>query len=200
MLCSPRQPRSRPRFPPTAERPPWQRSGARRHPRSPLPRLSPRSPPAGAAAPRHRTRLAALIGAGGAALLRARALFGATGLDDVGTLTALAHSASTMWAGSCYPLDGSATLSAAPMSASFVTNAISPASALGSRAPFGVKGVVSGCGRRRRRTRRLAGHGVRPRCDRKRPHAARRRAPHRFGGDRRRARRDRAARQRGVRR
>ena len=30
------------------------------------------------------------------------------------------------------------------MTASFVTNAISPASALGSRAPFGVKGVVSG--------------------------------------------------------
>ena len=52
--------------------------------------------------------LAALIGAGGAALLRARALFGATGLDDTGTLTALAHSASTMWAGSCYPVDGSA--------------------------------------------------------------------------------------------
>ena len=47
--------------------------------------------------------LAALLGAGGFALVRLRQSAAAAGLDDAGTLTALGHSASIFWAGSCYP-------------------------------------------------------------------------------------------------
>ena len=87
--------------------------------------------------------LAALIGAGGVALLRARQLAGAAGIGDISTLTALGHSASTFWAGSCLTLtSGGAT--SATVNASLTSGATSSASALGSRAQFGVGGVVSG--------------------------------------------------------
>ena len=85
--------------------------------------------------------LAALVGAGGVAILRARQIVGAMGIDDAGTLTALGHSVSTFWAGSCLSLG---TSGAVPMSASLTAEALSPVSALGSRAEFGVKGVISG--------------------------------------------------------
>jgi hypothetical protein len=87
--------------------------------------------------------LAALIGVGGAALLRARQLAGAAGVADIGTLTALGHSASTFWAGSCLTLSGGGATSAS-MNASLTASATSSASALGNRAQFGVGGVVSG--------------------------------------------------------
>jgi hypothetical protein len=84
-----------------------------------------------------------LLGAGGLAALRARQLASAAGVGDAGTLTALGHSASTFWAGSCLPLG---TGGSAPVAdASLVTSSSSsPLSVLGSRAQFGVKGVVSG--------------------------------------------------------
>jgi hypothetical protein len=87
--------------------------------------------------------LAALIGAGGVALLRARQLSVASGIGDVGTLTALGHSASTFWAGSCLTL-GSGSATSATVNASLTAGAASQASALGSRDQFGVGGVVSG--------------------------------------------------------
>jgi hypothetical protein len=87
--------------------------------------------------------LVALVGAGGIALLRARQIAGAFGLDDAGTLTALGHSVSTFWAGSCLTLGTGAP---GPMSASLTAGAqaLSPVSTLGSRAESGVKGVVAG--------------------------------------------------------
>jgi MYXO-CTERM domain-containing protein len=87
--------------------------------------------------------LAALIGAGGLALLRARQLSAAAGIGDIGTLTALGHSASTFWAGSCLTLSSGGATSATA-NASLTASATSPANALGSRAQFGVGGVVSG--------------------------------------------------------
>ena len=87
--------------------------------------------------------LAALIGAGGVALLRARQLSAAAGIGDITTLAALGHSASTFWAGSCLTLSSGGATSAS-MNASLTAGATPSASALGSRAQFGVGGVVSG--------------------------------------------------------
>jgi len=90
--------------------------------------------------------LAALIGAGGVALLRARQLSAAAGIGDISTLTALGHSASTFWAGSCLTLSSGGATSAT-MNASLTAGtagATPSASALGSRTQFGVGGVVSG--------------------------------------------------------
>ena len=84
--------------------------------------------------------LVALLGAGGIALFRARAFSSAAGIDDLGTLTALGHSASMFWAGSCYPLSSGGSTSAASANASFTAQGIS----LGGRDRFGVGGVVSG--------------------------------------------------------
>jgi hypothetical protein len=84
--------------------------------------------------------LVALIGASGAALLRARQLAAATGLDDAGTLTALGNSISTFWAGSCVSVGAGG---AAPVGASLGAEALSPVSALGNRIGFGVKGAVA---------------------------------------------------------
>jgi hypothetical protein len=85
--------------------------------------------------------LAALIGAGGVALVRLRTL---SGVDDVGTLTALGHSAATFWAGSCYSLGAGASTTAVGANVALTTEAITPASVLGGRARFGVEGVLSG--------------------------------------------------------
>jgi hypothetical protein len=85
----------------------------------------------------------ALIAAGGAALLRARALASAAGIDDAGTLVALGHATSTFWAGSCFTLGTGGTTSAGTMSAALTTDPLSPLSAVGSRAQFGVRGAVS---------------------------------------------------------
>ncbi|MDP9256091.1 MAG: hypothetical protein M3Q31_05995 [Actinomycetota bacterium] len=85
--------------------------------------------------------LAALIGAGGFLLLRARALSSAAGIDDPGTLMALGHAASTFWAGSCFSLGSGGTTAGGTMSASPTTDALS---AVGDRARFGVRGAISG--------------------------------------------------------
>jgi hypothetical protein len=85
----------------------------------------------------------ALIGAAGAALLRARALSSAAGSDDAGTLVAFGHAASTFWAGSCFSLGTGGTTAAGTMSAALTTDPLSPLSAVGSRAQFGVRGAVS---------------------------------------------------------
>jgi hypothetical protein len=91
--------------------------------------------------------LIALIGAAGVAVLRARQLSAAAGVADIGTLTALGHSASIFWAGSCVPLGttGSAG-TAATMNASLAADQLSPSRALGSRAQFGVRGALSRVG------------------------------------------------------
>jgi translation initiation factor IF-2 len=86
--------------------------------------------------------LAALVGAGGAALLRLRQSAAATGLADPGTLSALAHSASVFWAGSCYPLGTPST--SVSLTSSLHVEPIARARALGGRASFGVAGAVSG--------------------------------------------------------
>jgi hypothetical protein len=86
--------------------------------------------------------LVALLGAGGIAVLRARQLSSAAGVDDVGTLTALGHSAATFWAGSCSSLGTGSSTSLGAANASFAAGM--PESALGSRAQFDVKGVVAG--------------------------------------------------------
>ena len=86
--------------------------------------------------------LAALIGAGGAALLRLRQSAAAAGLADAGTLTALGHSASVFWAGSCYP--AGATSSSVSLKSSLGPASSPSALALGGRSQFGVGGVVSG--------------------------------------------------------
>jgi hypothetical protein len=88
--------------------------------------------------------LLALIGAGGFALLRVRALASAAGLDDAGTLVALGHAGSTFWAGSCFSLGSGGTTAAGTTSAALTTDPLSPLSAVGSRARFGVRGAVSG--------------------------------------------------------
>ena len=89
--------------------------------------------------------LATLIGAGGIALLRARHFAAAAGLQDAGTLTALGHSASTFWAGSCVSLSSSgSTMASAPLTASSRPGAIPPGSTLGGRAQYGVAGALSG--------------------------------------------------------
>jgi hypothetical protein len=84
----------------------------------------------------------ALIGAGGFALLRARALASAAGIDDAGTLVAFGHAASTFWAGSCFSV-GTGTTAGGTMSAALTTDPLSPLSVVGSRAQFGVRGAVS---------------------------------------------------------
>ncbi|HEY3613227.1 MAG TPA: hypothetical protein VGK92_05950, partial [Gaiellales bacterium] len=90
--------------------------------------------------------IVALAGAGGAALVRARQLAAASGLADTGALTALGHSASTFWAGSCTAIGGSSSLTAsgtslaAPASS---TVAFTPVGTLGGRARFGVAGALS---------------------------------------------------------
>jgi hypothetical protein len=81
--------------------------------------------------------LAALIGAGGIALFRARLLASAAGIDDAGTLTALGHSAATFWAGSCYSVGSGSTT--ASLAAERISGAVR-----GDRARFGVGGVASG--------------------------------------------------------
>jgi hypothetical protein len=100
------------------------------------------APPGGGGSSDTAFGLVALIGAGGIAVLRARQLASAAGVDDAGTLTALGHSASIFWAGSCYPL-GSGTTAAGTMNASFSASPASTATALGGRARFGVRGAVS---------------------------------------------------------
>jgi hypothetical protein len=88
--------------------------------------------------------LAALIGVGGAALLRARQLAAATGLTDPGTLTALGQSTFTFWAGSCASLGSGSATTLAPMTMSAPAGAMLPASTAGGRAQFGVAGALSG--------------------------------------------------------
>jgi hypothetical protein len=90
--------------------------------------------------------LAALIGAAGVAVLRARQLSAATGIADIGTLTALGHSASTFWAGSCVSLGTGSTATAATVNASLPSDQLSPATAVGNRAQFGVRSALSGVG------------------------------------------------------
>jgi hypothetical protein len=83
----------------------------------------------------------ALVGAGGAVLLRMRQATTAAGIADAGTLTALGHSAATFWAGSCTAVGASSSL-AVPASASVGTAAtplaFTPASAPGGHTRFGV--------------------------------------------------------------
>jgi len=84
----------------------------------------------------------ALVGAGGMALLRARTLASAAGVDDVGTLTAIGQSAATtFWAGSCYSFGSSGS-----MKASLAPERISAVTVHGDRARFGVGGVASARG------------------------------------------------------
>ena len=85
--------------------------------------------------------LAALLSAGGAALLRLRHSAAAAGLAEGGTLAALAQSASVFWAGSCYPLGG--TSASVSLTSSLGATAVPGAGATGGRAQFGVAGVVS---------------------------------------------------------
>ena len=88
-----------------------------------------------------RTRRAA-----GAAVLRARQLATAAGIADIGTLTALGHSASIFWAGSCVSLGTGNTATAATVNASLAADRLSPANALGSRAQFGVRSALADVG------------------------------------------------------
>jgi hypothetical protein len=91
--------------------------------------------------------IVALVGAGGAALLRMRQAATAAGISDAGTLTALGHSAATFWAGSCTAVGGSSAL-AAPASASVGTAAaaplaFTPGSTPGGHSRSGVAGVLA---------------------------------------------------------
>jgi hypothetical protein len=93
---------------------------------------TPAAPAAAAAAPGGGDRsgnsglgIVALVGAGGAALLRMRQATTAAGIADAGTLTALGHSAATFWAGSCTAVGGSSAL-AVPGGASAGTAAATP--------------------------------------------------------------------------
>ena len=138
--------------------------------------------------------LLALIGAGGLVLLRARALASAAGIDDAGTLMALGHAGSTFWAGSCFSLGTGGTTAAGTTSAALTTDPLSPLSAVGSRARFGVRGVVSGTARCRRRKGCAAGSLAGSRGRRQRSDRTRDRAVSRVGDHRRRARRDPASR------
>src|SRR4029077_1120722 len=90
--------------------------------------------------------LAALLGAAGVAVLRARQLSVATGIAEIGTLTALGHSASTFWAGSCVSLGTGSTATAATVNGSLAADQLSPATAAGNRAQFGVRSALSGVG------------------------------------------------------
>jgi hypothetical protein len=85
--------------------------------------------------------LVALLGAGGIAVMRARQLASAAGVADAGTLAALGHSASTFWAGSCSSLGSGSSISLGTANEPLATTL--PERALGSRAQFGVRGVVS---------------------------------------------------------
>jgi hypothetical protein len=86
--------------------------------------------------------LMALLAAGGVAVLRARQLASAAGLDDIGTLTALGHSAFTFWAGSCVSL-GTRTTAGAASAALAPSEMSAPGAVLGSRAQFAVEGELS---------------------------------------------------------
>jgi hypothetical protein len=116
----------------------------RTRPAAPAPEATAAAPAGGGSSSNTALGLAALVGAGGAALLRARALSAGTGISDAGTLTALGHSASVFWAGSCTTLGaGSAPTQAVNVSLTSPGLATSSglASSIGSR--FGVAGVVS---------------------------------------------------------
>jgi hypothetical protein len=73
-------------------------------------------------------------------------LAAAAGIADIGTLTALGHSASIFWAGSCVSLGTGNTATAATVNASPAADRLSPANALGSRAQFGVRSALAGAG------------------------------------------------------
>jgi hypothetical protein len=99
------------------------------------------APPGGGDSANSALGLAALLGAGGAALLRLRQSAAASGLSDGGTLAALGHSASVFWAGSCYPLGS--TSASASLTPSLGAGMSPGTSAAGGRSQFGVAGVVS---------------------------------------------------------
>jgi hypothetical protein len=104
----------------------------------------PASPaPSGAGSSNTALGVLGLIAAGGAAVLRLRQLSSAMGAGDAGTLAALAHSATTFWAGSCVAIGGG-NATAGPVGASLTTASVEPLSVLGSRAGFGVRGAISG--------------------------------------------------------
>jgi hypothetical protein len=104
-----------------------------------------RPAPSGGSAPGSALGLLALVGAAGIVVLRIRQFAADAGLADGGTLTALAHAATTFWAGSCLPLATTASTTAAGVSAGTVNASLQrPGIARGRREQFDVKGAVSG--------------------------------------------------------
>ena len=93
---------------------------------SPSPQVTSGTPSGGGSSSNTALGLAALVAAAGARSSSARQLAAAAGIADIGTLTALGHSASIFWAGSCVSLGTGNTATAATVNASLAADRSRP--------------------------------------------------------------------------